>query len=344
MEGTWRPSVERVPALVRPVRPGDVGGPTPAVAKGPKWRRTSRGFYVPADVDGSVPEQRIMEQAARLPEGAAVTGWAALRLYGASFFDGLDRPTRQARPVPLALGTIRAKPQQGATLLRGWFPADGVALRHGIPCVPPAWALFEEMRSLPLRAAVVAMDMTSAAYLTSVGRETAYVRGLIHQRGRAHVLQALALARDGAASPTESGLRLFWVLDLGLPEPLINQPVFDLHGNLLGIVDLFDPELGLACEYDGAVHRNARRHASDVAREDRFRDAGVEVVRVTGPDLAHPDRIADRILAGRRRATAARATPRGWTLDPPEDWIPGMDVESHLDHLDWLARTEPPKF
>ena len=39
-------------------------GPTPKQARGRGWRRTSRGLYVPADVDGSNPEQRIVEAAA----------------------------------------------------------------------------------------------------------------------------------------------------------------------------------------------------------------------------------------------------------------------------------------
>ena len=46
------------------------------------------GMYVPSSVDGGVVEQRIVEQAGRIPGYGAVTGWAALRWHGATYFDG----------------------------------------------------------------------------------------------------------------------------------------------------------------------------------------------------------------------------------------------------------------
>jgi hypothetical protein len=55
---------------------------------------------VPADVPQTV-EQRILEAAVRLPEGGIVTGWGALRLAGAAYFDGFAGPTPQ--PVPVLL-------------------------------------------------------------------------------------------------------------------------------------------------------------------------------------------------------------------------------------------------
>jgi hypothetical protein len=46
---------------------------------------------VPASVDGTLPEQRILEQSMRLRSGGAVTGWASCRMHGGAFFDGLRR-------------------------------------------------------------------------------------------------------------------------------------------------------------------------------------------------------------------------------------------------------------
>ena len=62
-------------------------------------------------------------------------------------------------------------------------------------------------------------------------------------------------------------MKLVWVRHAGLPYPLVNQPVFDLSGNLMGIADLFDPQLGVVGEYDGAAHKARERHRRDVARE-----------------------------------------------------------------------------
>ena len=83
-------------------------------------------------------------------------------------------------------------------------------------------------------------------------------------------------------------MRLRWVLDAGLPPPLCNRPLFDLDGNLIGIPDLFDPVAGLVGEYDGADHKDGERHRADVAREERFRDHGLEYFQIVRGDLQRP--------------------------------------------------------
>src|SRR5262245_65964397 len=91
------------PEVVLPVRRDRNGttGPTKAQAAGPFWRASSHGLHVPAGVDATVPEQRIVEAAAVLPPYGGVTGWAALRWGGATWFDG--RTVHGApRPVVLA--------------------------------------------------------------------------------------------------------------------------------------------------------------------------------------------------------------------------------------------------
>src|SRR5512141_2665922 len=108
------PRPEGLPAgLVWPVRIDPLGraGPTRAQARSRRWRRCSRGLYLPAEVELTV-EQRIVEAAALLPAYGGVTGWAALRWLGGTWFDGAARNSQDQRPVVLALGdrTIRPKP------------------------------------------------------------------------------------------------------------------------------------------------------------------------------------------------------------------------------------------
>lgn len=81
------PSATGRGGLTDPVRPDPRGvrGPTPKQARGPYWRRTSRGLFVPAEVDGGLPEQRVVEAAAVLPAFGGVTGWGALRWMGAQW-------------------------------------------------------------------------------------------------------------------------------------------------------------------------------------------------------------------------------------------------------------------
>jgi len=108
--------------------------------------------------------------------------------------------------------------------------------------------------------------------------------------------------------------------------------VFTRQGRLLGVADLFDPVAGLVGEFDGADHRGARRHSRDVAREEGFRRAGLEVVTVTGPDLPRRQLVVDRLRSVRARARFLPEHERAWTLVPPPEW----DVPETLDEI--LAR------
>jgi hypothetical protein len=133
------------------------------------------------------------------------------------------------------------------------------------------------------------------------------------------------LADGAAASCPESRLRLLWVVDAGLPHPRVNRPVFDPAGVLLGVPDLLDPESGLVGEYDGAVHRDARRHAADNVREERLESHGLTVVRATAIDLKHKRaQSALRLRDGYRRAMARNRRLDRWTMEPPETpWFVG---------------------
>ena len=106
-----RPGAGRSPPESTARRAGRRAVPAGGVRAGAS---TSR----PAAAD--LPEQRILEQSMRLPAVGAVTGWAACRLHGAAFFDGLAPDGVTPLPVPLAVGPggcIRAS-RRGAADVR----------------------------------------------------------------------------------------------------------------------------------------------------------------------------------------------------------------------------------
>lgn len=319
----WDPVCEPPHNLFRPVPLDPTGrcGPTPGQARGPGWRRSSRGLYVPSVVDGRIPEQRILEQSMRLT-GGAVTGWASGRMHGAAFFDGLRRDGRTPLPVPLNCGPLhQIRRLAGDDLLRDNLLDAEIEVVHGVPCTTDERACFDAMRfARDVREAVVAMDMMAGAERTSIRRMTRYVDRHPAWTGVQQARDALVLADEGSRSPQESRLRLVWVLDAGRPRPGVNRALFNLDGRLLGYPDLIDPEAGVVGEYDGEDHRDALRHSSDVDREARFRDHGLEVVRVTGPDMREPLRVTDRIHSGFRRARGLAPDRRTWTLAPPPWW------------------------
>jgi hypothetical protein len=313
-----QPRVRRRPRLVPPVRADPAGrsGPTPKQARGPRWRRVSPGWFVPADTELS-PEQRALEAAVRLPEGAAVTGWAACRLHGALYLDGTAPDGRAALPVPLALGAggnIRRQP--GVLLLHDDLDPATIVHIAGVPCTDPERATYDAARLAPdLREAVVVLDMAFAGEITSLSRMAAHLA--TRSRASRQVRAAMCLASERSLSPPETRVRLVYLLDARLPEPLVNHPVLDQEGHLIGTPDLLDPTSGHAVEYDGAEHRTRARHASDVDRESGLRAAGCELTRVVAPNLNRPDRLVQRLSEGSARARAVPPARRTWVLGDP---------------------------
>lgn len=316
--------------VVWPVRIDPTGrnGPTRGAANGPKWRRSSEGFYVPASVELTSP-QRIAEAVPLLPAGGAVTGWAALLPREVAFLDGLRPDGRTQLAVRLLVGPgAGRRTRPGVAFLQDRL--DEVHRVRGIPCTPTRRAVFDEMRAQEsVREAVVVMDMVAAAEVMSIARMQVYVESRAGWNGVRQVRAALRLADERSASPPESRLRMVWLLDARLPVPLVNRPVFDRHsGHLLGYPDLLDEEAGLVVEYDGDDHRRARRHSSDVGREARFRGVDLEVTRVTSLDLLDRPALVNRLVEARSRAKFLPSSRRAWTLQRPR-WFnerPPVDV------------------
>ncbi len=296
-----------------PVDPEGLLGPTPGQARGPHWRRTSPRLYVRSSVDGDVVEQRIVEAAQRLPPDGAVSGWAALRLAGGGFFDGLERDGRTTRPVRLVVPRGRnLRPLALHVVGRERLHPSEVTVWHGVRCTRPLRAAFDEARSsADLREAVVAVDMALAAGLIELEDYREYARQRTGWVGAQQARVAGRLADPRSLSPAETRMRLIWTLDAGQPTPLCNWPIADLHGRRLGKPDLLSVEQGVYGEFDGADHRSRSRHRSDVAREQGFLNAGLEGFVVVGPDLDDTSLVVDRMLAAVRRAER-RAGPREW--------------------------------
>jgi hypothetical protein len=295
---------------------------------------------VPASVTDDLPEQRILEQSMRLPEGGAVTGWAACRLLGAAFFDGLATDGRTRHQVPLWTGSLaQLTEDEQVRVHRDEMVPGEVTTRYGIPCGRPLRGVFDAARDADdVREAVVAIDMMAAAELVSVRQLRGYVGTQAGMRGVGRVREALDLASEDSRSPNETRVRLIWQLDAGLSRPLVNQPVFDLDGRLLGIVDLLDAAAGVVGEYDGADHRSARRHSADVDRESRLRAAGLEVFRVTGPDVSRREVVVERIRQARARAMRLPLGRRSWTTAPPPDWPVELPLHERLEQrAEWEA-------
>lgn len=304
-----------------PVDPTGLQGPTRGQARGRRWRRTGRNLQVPAWVDATVPEQRIVEALAGAPPGAAVTGWAARRWLRGEWCEGTTADG-SPRPVPIALGDRRAvRPREGVELTEGWLLPGDVIVVDGLPVTTAVRAVAYEVITAPsLLAAVQAVDMAACSDLISLEELADYRTRLAYRPNVTRIDDALAWADENAWSPQEVRMRLEWADATGRPVAH-NQPLFDLDGNHLLTPDLLDAELGVAGEYDGPVHAAPDVLRRTIDKEALYRRHGIELVTMVSPrvdDLASfRSRLRAAYDSARRRAGAVRT----WTTEQPAWWV-----------------------
>ncbi len=297
------------------IDPSGARGPTRHQARRGRWVKVGPNLYVPADVDRDRPEQRAVELASRYPR-AAMSGWGSLWFHGAAFFDGKEPDGVSSRPLVVALGPERGCRRSDAVRLT-YEPRryDDVAIVRDTLVTTPVRALFDEARrASSWREAVVAVDMAVAAGLLTLGDIRAYATARRRWGHAGRLLDALPHCSARAESPNETRLRLVWTVDARLPPPLVNCDVLNLSGDFVCRADLLDPVAGLIGEFDGADHRSAERHTSDVRREERCRELGLEYVKVTGLDMLQPELVAARIRSAQARARFAAPDMRAWRL------------------------------
>ena len=186
--------------------------------------------------------------------------------------------------------------------------------RGGAVMTTPARAAIDTARLVDVEHAMVMFDaLLGARIVTRDDLQAAYSRSEVWRDSR-HIRIALMLAAVGAGSVGESRLR-FLCFRFGLPKPELQYEVRDSSGHLIGYVDLAWPELGVLIEFDGkekySKYARPGESPADVVfrekvREDRLRELGYVVVRVTWADLRRPDAVAQRL----RRAIAVAARTR----------------------------------
>jgi hypothetical protein len=284
---------------------------------------------VPAEVDASLPEQRIVEAAAVLPAYGGVTGWAALRWMGATWFGGLAPDGLTDLPVCLATAGDDIRPRPAIDISAERLDPTELIVVDGLRVTVAVRAVCFEMRyAASVRAAVVAADMAMQADLVSMAELEAFASCLSGWTGIPQCREAIPLINENSWSPREtSHLRLVWVLDAGLPSPLCNVPVFDLAGRHIGTPDILDVKAGVTGEYDGSLHLQGAQRARDVRREEAFRSVGLECFTVLAEDARDREGVVRRMLATRARARFEAPSTRAWTIEKPPWWTPTETVE-----------------
>ncbi|MEO6471707.1 MAG: hypothetical protein ABIR57_07430 [Aeromicrobium sp.] len=281
------------------------------------------GIVSPEIDDPSEPEVHIANAAALMTSRSVMTGWAAVRHQGVHILDGRDRSNGEI-PISIASpGRGKHRHQAGLLPTRRLLLPGEILDYHGIRVATIARAAYDMALDAPsLREAVVVIDMCISTVIpqsrTTLGNIRDVVERHVKTRGIVQARRAVDLASARSASPWETRTRLIAELDAGLKGLLVNAPVFDLLGNLLGIADLLDPATGLVIEFDGSGHREEMPHSLDNIREEKFERSLMTVVRVSSVEHRNRGQVAARLRAAQRDANGQ---PRDrWTLEIPRWW------------------------
>jgi hypothetical protein len=251
------------------------------------WTPVFRGVHGWLGSDPADPLTRISAVAELMPRDAFIGGWAALHLLGVSDLDGrTGAGGRTLLPVRVCIGPVgRMRRRPGIDIDRCTLLAEDVTEVNGIGVTTAVRSCVDVMRFDGVEEGVVAGDAAGRFRVAGPEEIRAYVASHPGMKGIPAARAAAALLDPRAASCPESRLRVVWVLEAGLPMPLVNVEVVDLDGFLLGVADLFDPEAAMVGEYDGSQHRDLAQHTADNAREEGFERHNAVVVRATSIDL-----------------------------------------------------------
>lgn len=311
---------------VLPVRAGG-DGPTRKQVRGPHWRRTSQGYYVPSSVSADDVEQRIVEASVVLRPQHAVTGWAALRWQGGRWFSGLTG-AGERMPVTLCIGTGNTRPQPGIEITEEGPNTERSRWVDGVRVMQPCLAVSFLMRYAPsVRHALVELEKAVDDDLVSVAEMEAFLATQNGWTGVPRARKAMPWAQENSWSPAEVEMRWVWEVVAAFPRPRCNAPVFTLDGRHAATPDLLDPEAGVYGEYDGDHHLERAVRDRDLRREAVLRDLGLEGVVMTASDRRDPGPFISRLRAAYARAGRRPASERRWTVELPPWWTPTETVE-----------------
>lgn len=188
-------------------------------------------------------------------------------------------------------------------------PSDVTNLA-GVPITTIERTVVDLARELTHQQALIAAD--SALRLGACPNRLEEIADRCHTwRGGRQALEVIRFADSRAESAAESLARLVFA-EAGLPAPELQVELRDADG-LIGRVDLLFRAQRTIVEVDGKIKYTDPRsgdaaevHWREKLREDRLREAGWEVVRVTWAQLVgSPKEVAARIRAAFARAQRA---------------------------------------
>lgn len=292
--------------------------------RGPLWSRTCQGLWAwaPGGSPSDDARQRIARAAPLAGDRGAIGGWAAAFMHGFVELDGVTHGDRRL-PVPLCLPRgVQCRRRDDVQVTRSDLAAHEVVKIDGIRVTSLVRTCADLARlGHDIGEAVTSLDVIVRDGDRCLGLVARWLEEHRGWRGVARARRVIDLVRAGTESPQESRLRMLWVIEAGLPMPLVNQWLYTPGERLLGRADLIDPAAGLVGEYDGKEHSGADRRSRDHRRRESFERAGLIVVQHTMADLGAQRRMAVARLRGAHARGSARSRPGdAWVIGPAPSW------------------------
>jgi very-short-patch-repair endonuclease len=226
----------------------------------------------------------------------------------AAVLHGMWLPFRLQRPGPIHVSVFpphRAPRDRGVIGHHLQDRGQGIVLVAGLSVLEPVETWCQLGSMLRVEELVAAADsLLTPAVLRPEAALAALVRAAAvpGRRGSTALRAALELVRPGVRSAQETALRLM-VMREGLPEPAVNQRIYDPSGRFVAEGDLVYPDHRVLLEYEGDYHRtDLRQFRKDIHRRERLVELDWWVIRITSDDLAlRPEETVARIAATLRR-------------------------------------------
>lgn len=274
---------------------------TPDRMRADDLQRPSRGVRT-IELDVTSLAGRCLSYRARMMRGQAFSHTTAALLYGIPLPPWFESES----VVHVAVNEIGQPPRVTGVIGHSLAGIESdFRIVDGFTVTDPVstWCLLSNL--LSLYDLVAAGDFLISGKVTDDGREPALatldelregVRRYAGRRGAKSLREALERVRTDVDSRTETWTRLILV-DGDLPEPVVNEPVFDSSGRRLGKPDLAYPAVKVLFEYDGDEHRvSKKRFRADIERRERFEAAGWRVIRVIPDNLfVNPRAFLNRV-------------------------------------------------
>lgn len=209
------------------------------------------------------------------------------------------------------------------------------------PAVAPALAPLQVAARFGVEAGLVSADAVLRDRRAT--REELEAALVVLGGGRGYLAAARTVALASPLSESAGESRCRWVLlVLGLPSPEQQAEIIDRDGLFVARVDFLYRAEKVVVEFDGMLkYDDPAALRREKLREDRLRELGYEVVRLTWADLADPALVGRRLrppsrgpvpVAGESRQLAPLPclTPRRADACPPAEPAPHTPNLTHL--------------